>query len=161
MKGKKAGPMILLLTIFAFVLPFVTISCPGVNIPLSGAQLALGTTLDADQLGGGTRTERIPSDPLVMVSFLCALLGLVCAFLDRDRLRPLIALAAAAGGILLLAFQARFTGEALKQGEGLLTLSWGVGFWLALVGFVSTVVWNLMLGRIRATTTTSAVPAEP
>ena|GEM_PF-3727542 len=43
--------------LFCFLLPFVTLSCPGMEATLTGAQLATGTTLEG-------QPDRHPQHPL-------------------------------------------------------------------------------------------------
>ena len=62
-----------LFALFCFLLPFVTLSCPGASITFSGAQLVTGTTVEVPQMFGEAQQQKFDSEPLAVLAFLCAL----------------------------------------------------------------------------------------
>ena len=114
--------------LFCFVLPFVTMSCPGGRFTFSGLQMVTGTTVQEHKMG---------AEPLAAVGLLCALAGLVLCLLKRDNLDIAVGVAGASGGVALLLLKAKIEKDALENGSGMVQISFGPGFWLALLALVA------------------------
>lgn len=121
----KLSPGIFALVLVCFFLPFVSISCMGQEVALSGVQLVTGSSV------GG---EPVEAEPLAVVAFLCTLaaLGLAVRDLRSSSGSPQgsagSAVFAALGAVSLLLLKVRIDREAL-----LLDINYEAGFWLALV----------------------------
>lgn len=151
-----------LLAVFCFVLPFVTLSCPGQRIHLTGYQVAAGTTLESPNGMGGTETRRIQPDLLAAGAALCLVGGLLLSIRKgRDGILASLALAALAA-LQLLVFRSHTASEVLREGGGMIRVEFGLGYWGAL--FLSVAAGALQVVRLqggeRAAPTSAAVAEE-
>lgn len=150
----KLRPATFGLAIFCFILPFVTMSCPGGQYTFSGLQLVTGTTVG---------DQKLPAEPLAGLALLCATVGLLLAFLKQREI-DLLALGASVGGaVLLVVLRAKLLNDALKQG-GVVQLTFDFGYWLAALAFaVATALcilqWQEDKARKRAVGQDETVPA--
>lgn len=141
----KVSPVIFLASILAFVLPFVTVSCGGQKVAsLSGVQLATGTTVQQPQVFGPPQKQRVEPDPAAALAALCAILGLVLSFLSiKNAIAP--AIAGAMGALSLLFMKVRLDDQVVKQGHGMLQVSYEGGFVLTLMLLIAGAAWNAYL----------------
>lgn len=109
--------------LFCFFLPFLTISCPAGRFSFSGVQLATGTTIEEAQMFGEKRERTLPAEPLAT--------GAIGAL----------------NFILLLLLKSKLDQDAVVQGGGMLQVSWGAGYWLALLGYASTAAIVFLMVR--------------
>ncbi len=135
---KKWSPVTFAFAAFCFLLPFVTVSCPGKQVSYSGVQVMLGTTIEEPTLFGEPKKKRIAGDPLARFAFLSALGGLVLACLRVEKESAIgTLLAGGASAALLLALKTKIEGEVLRDGGGMFQVSFGLGFWLALLSCIA------------------------
>lgn len=130
----KLSPLAFLLAILCFALPFVTVSCQGQNVAkLSGLQLATGATVHQPGPFGTVQDKKIDPVPFAYFALLCAVAGGVLGVV-KARKGPLVgtvlALIAAAS---LLLMKAMYDQEITQQGFGLVIVTYGPGFYLALL----------------------------
>ena len=139
--------------LFAFVLPFVTVSCMGEPVAsVSGTTLVAGGTLTpagelarelAEQpgqaVGGDEFDEEVAAEPWAGVAAAAMLVGLVVAFTSLATPVTLAVIAAAGAGSLLL-LRVSITDSLV--GEGPFEVSFSSGWWLALAGCLAVVVVN-------------------
>lgn len=140
-----------LFALFCFFLPFVTLSCPGANITLSGVQLVTGTTVEEPQMFGGPTQRELGSEPLAVLAFLCVLAGLVVGLASPKGVRAISVGLGVLGAVLLLALKAKIGSDVSRQGEGMLSVSYGLGYWLALLSCLFAAAFNFVLAKIRIT----------
>ena len=143
---KKFSPAAFGFAAFCFLLPFVTFSCPGAQASYSGVQVMLGTTIEEPTLFGEPKKKRLDGEPLAQLAFLCALGGLVLAFLRAMKEGATGTLVASgAGTALLLALKSKIEGDVLSEGEGMIQVSFELGFWLALLAFLAAAAASVYL----------------
>lgn len=138
-----------LFVLLCFFLPFITLSCPGTSITFSGTQLVTGTTVEVPQMFGGAAQKKFDSQPLALFAFLCALAGLVVGLSSAKGARRISAGLGILGAVLLLALKAKISGDVSREGEGMLSVSYGFGYWLALISSLFAAVFNFILSRTR------------
>lgn len=138
--------------LLCFFLPFITLSCPGANITFSGAQLATGTTVEVPQMFGGATPKKFDSEPLALFALLCALAGLAVGLSSAKGARTISVGLGILGAILLLALKAKISSDVAREGEGMLVVSYGLGYWLALISALFAAGFNFVLSRVRLTT---------
>src|ERR1051326_4250918 len=99
----KVSPVLFLVTVLCFLLPFVTVSCNGQKIAsLSGTELAFGSNIEQPQMfGGGTARRHLDAEPVATIAFLCAIAGIAVGFLVA-RMPLVSALVGAVGTFFLL-----------------------------------------------------------
>lgn len=142
--------------VILFLLPFVTVSCGGqiMNIPLTGVDLAFGKDLEMKKpdfldppkqlrssrvsIGNSVERSHIPPSPLAIAALGLAVFGMAIAFMSYLPARIMAALSGLAGGVLLLILKMKMDDEAIREGGGLLVLSYGIPFWLALILLLGT-----------------------
>lgn len=131
------------LTLIAFALPFLTISCAGAEIPLSGFDLALGKTLEGSaMLGSGDAPSVIDGQPTVLAAVVCAGLALLASFSSsRSAILRLVRYASSLVGVLMLVLL-RFGSvtDVPADARGMITISYSSGYWLTLLGFMAMFV---------------------
>lgn len=115
--------------LIAFFLPFVTVSCPGMQVTFSGVQLAMGTTFQDPR--NPNDVQRLDGEPLAQGAALSALVGLLLAFLPARTGRIASAVAGGLGAALLLLFKNKLDHDVVAQGMGVLVLNYEPGYWLA------------------------------
>lgn len=141
---KKLSPALFGLTLMCFCMPFVTVSCQEQKImELSGVQLATGTTIKQPSFSGPPKEQKIAGDPLATLAILAGVVGLGTSFIKAKKAAVAPAGSGAAGSILLLMLKSTLDNEIVKQGQGLLLVNYGFGFWLAFLLFVASTVVNV------------------
>lgn len=136
----RRGPSVgMLFALFCFFLPFMTLSCPGGSFTFSGVQFATGTTIQEPQMFGKTTERKIPAEPLATAAFGLTIVAALIGLASTRTPRLATASIAAVNFVLLLLLKSKLDKEALSQGGGMFQVTWGLGFWLALAGYASTV----------------------
>lgn len=143
----KHTPLVFLLAILCFALPFVTVSCQGQNTRFTGIQLATGTTIHQQGLFGVRQDRQVPPVPLVAFALLCSIAGGVFTLL-KFRKAPLVAaiIALVADGVLLL-MKAAYADAISQQSFGVATVSYGVGFYLTFLFLLAAAVLSFLQFR--------------
>lgn len=151
----RRSPAMFAVVAVCFVLPFVSFACSGQRIlTFSGLQLVTGTEVSSQEIqedifGGdpgeifGTpstpaedETERVEPEGLAILALAAAVLGAAGGFM-KGRARSTWSTIAAVGGALsLLALKIKLDGDIEEEGEGIVSLEYRFGFWIALVLFV-------------------------
>ena len=120
----------------------MTVSCQGHDIAsFTGMQLATGTTVEQPQMFGPPQKQKIDPEPFAALALLCAVVGVGTGLSSTKS-----AIAPAASGIIgvvsLLIMKSRVDGEIVKRGEEMFQVSYGTGFFLALLLMIAGVAWN-------------------
>jgi hypothetical protein len=142
---KKISPALFSLGLFCFFLPFTTVSCQQQQLTtFNGVELAGGKEVKTPSiLGSPSKTEKIPGEPLAALAILSGLVGLGGSFIRIKRSAIIPAGSAAAGFILLLMLKSKIDDTVVKEGAGLIVVSYGLGFWLAFIIYVSAMLVNI------------------
>ena len=142
--AKKFSPAIFGIALICFFLPFMNVSCQGQKIAtLTGIQLVTGTTIQQPELpslfGGKKQVqkpEKVAGEPLAILVLLSAVVGLGLSFLKGRKSSIAPAIIGVAGLILLLLLKAELDNDILSEGQGILQLEYGIGFWLTFLLFL-------------------------
>lgn len=121
------------LTLLAFALPFLTISCGGAEMSFSGLDLATGTTIEG---------KHLDSAPAALAALACAVITVI-ASISSSVSRPRIGLrevSSAAGAVLLVVLRFSLAANFPREARGMLEVSYEGGYWLAMVGFIFSFV---------------------
>ncbi|MGI2908212.1 hypothetical protein [Tolypothrix sp. VBCCA 56010] len=142
---RKISPALFTLTLICFFLPFITVSCRQEEIAtLNGIDLAIGKTVRQPSIfGNQSKEEKIPADPLATIALISGVIGLGTSFIKAKKSAFAPAGAGIVGFILLLMLKSKIDSEIVKQGQGLLLVSYGFGFWLAFIFFISATFLNV------------------
>ena len=161
----KVSPVLFVVTVLCFLLPFVTVSCNGQKVDkgqFTGLQLATGTTVEQPQMFGRPQKEKVEAQPLATAALVCALAGLGLSFLGI-RLAIAPAGAGGLGAVLLLLLQSQLSNDIARRSQGMFQLEYESGFWLTLAFFVLATAWNgyvsLSLRKAPATATSPPIAA--
>lgn len=141
----RRSPMMFGVVAVCFFFPFISFACSGQRLlTFSGLQLVTGTEVssaevqenlvgeDASQyLGTEDETEEVGSEGLAVVALLAALLGVGVGFATGRPRSVWSAIAGVLGGLSLLALKFKLDGDIEEEGEGIVTLDYRFGFWLA------------------------------
>ena len=143
--GNKISPALFTLVLICFFLPFITFSCRQEPIAtLNGIELATGKTIKSPSfVGEQTKEEKIPAEPLATLAFLSGLVGLGTSFIKAKKSAIAPVGSGTAGFILLLMLKSKIDDEIVKQGQGIILVSYGFGFWMAFLFFVSAALINI------------------
>jgi hypothetical protein len=162
-KVHRISPAIFGFALFCFLLPFVTLSCPGGEFTFSGTQLALGTTVKSpDMFGQQGEEKKIPSEPLALLALLCVAAGIGAGLLlPAGSSRWVNVLLGILAAVFLLLLRGKISGDALKEGQGMFQVSFGIGYWLALLASCLTVAFNAALSKILPESRVEAVVEPP
>jgi hypothetical protein len=149
---KKISPALFGLTLICFCLPFVSLSCQGDTenrsiITLTGVELATGKNINPpsnpisptpSQEGG----EKIPSSPFATLAILSGIIGLGTSFIKAKKSAIAPASSGVAGFILLLVLKSTIDKKLIEEG-GFIVASYGLGFWLTFILFISASLVNI------------------
>ncbi len=162
------------LALFAFLLPFLSISCAGAHVTMTGLQLATGSVPSELQSMGITRQEwnsqnkgGFSGDSYTVLALLATIGGLVITLASGPWVRKATLTLATAAALLLSATRMSILTDSLKEGQGLVTVQFELGFWLAFLayGFTFTAAvistWDLPMWRRESPPEGSPLPAEP
>jgi hypothetical protein len=143
-----------------FFLPFVTLSCAGRPVvTATGIQLItrqvhspststpLGAPADLDMNGS----------LFVLVAFACSALGMVAS---RRGRRIVAACAGGIGAAALLLFASALSAQIRQRGNGMFTLQYEQGYYLALFGLIAAVTANTVVAE-RQNQVDGAPPSRP
>jgi hypothetical protein len=140
---RKLSPVVFVLALICFFLPFVTFSCQGQRVAtFSGMQLVTGTTLQQPQAFGPPQQQKIDPEPLALLAALAALAGLAVSFLRGKRGAIPPAIAGGLGVVFMLALKSKLDGDVLRQGQGAIQVSYEAGFYAAVILFVGALLIN-------------------
>jgi len=134
------------LAFFFFALPFMTMSCPGGQFTFTGIQMVTGTTVQGEKLG---------AEPLAIVALLCAIAGFALSFGTRDVATGVIG---AAGAFALFLLKVTVDSKTLEKGGGMVQVSFGLGFWLAILALLGGAALSY---QIRQQRTLPLAPPAP
>lgn len=135
---KKISPAVFGLALICFVLPFVTVSCNGQKVmSLSGIQLMTGTSIEQPGMFGGKgQAKKVDGEPVAIIAFIAGIAGLGLSFMKNRKSSIIPAGLGLIGLIMLLVIKIRLDGQVNIAGGatmGLLSLSYGAGYWLAFI----------------------------
>ncbi len=147
---KKISASMFALILICFFLPFMSLSCQGKDIvTMTGLQMATGVELAnpaaslSGSLGGSVaaaaKTQKIAGSVPLGIAFVTAAAGLAATLLLKDRFQQSLVpgVASGIGAIILLFVKSGTDSEVIKQGSGMIQVSYGIGFYLALLLFIA------------------------
>jgi hypothetical protein len=148
---KKITPSLFGLILICFFLPFTTISCQDTQIvTMNGFQVATGTNVDKtgglggfasglESLSGSEKsksTRAIPGSPIAGLALAIACAGIAVGFVKIAQQAVVQAGLGALGVIMLIALKLQIDDQTVKQGQGMLQVTYGTGYWLAILAFL-------------------------
>ncbi|PKP04806.1 MAG: hypothetical protein CVU11_03585 [Bacteroidetes bacterium HGW-Bacteroidetes-6] len=126
---KISFPVILI----AFLLPFVLVKCGNTTIArLNGVDMVTGT-----HVGEGDDVQQIDPNLYVLGAFVLAAVGLVLAFFKKKEIRIAALAVSVLGFLSLIGFYFDVTGEVPGKGKMIVIISLGVGYYIAIIGFLA------------------------
>lgn len=141
-KGHKIGSSGASLVVLFFFLPWVLVSCGGVQVKLSGWQLAAGYSINY-----GFGAEKIPGEPVIFLVLLAALGAIALAYFafQRGHLTTLDGYGLIGLGALpLLVLFIQFSGmkdQAAQQG---IYVEYQIGLWVTILSLIAVIVGGVM-----------------
>jgi len=135
---KNISPAILGFALICFILPWAEISCQGHKVAtVNGFQLVTGTTIEG---------QKVKGEALAVLTLLSAIVGLALCII-KDKRRTLGVIVSSGVGIAtILLLKLKLDGDILREGRGIIQLSYGAGYYLILVSFLSTIGINVYYG---------------
>lgn len=125
----KLSPSAYLSLIAVFLLPFMDLSCDGDRIvSLNGYEVSFGTEITVGSFFDGYSTERVEGNLAVAIAFFMALAAAAVSL--KSQLSG--AVIAAISFVLLLIARAEIQDAIWEEGEGLLMVSFQIGYYLSL-----------------------------
>ncbi len=158
--------------IISFLLPFASVSCPGMpKVNITGLDLVKGSTMTMpSQTGGQPESRQMDPEPFALGAAACAVLGLLLSLVVAGKVRTPFTILGGAGAVLLLLVKNKLQGDLESQmggetmgglgGMGSL-LNWEPAFWFALLAFAGIAVASLVLKGGGASTVAQAPPQAP
>jgi hypothetical protein len=155
-QSRERSPFMFLVVGLCFFLPFISISCSGQRIAtMSGFQLVTGADVEVEEsfleemeqlenLGGtADPNAQTPTpapeetDPSVwaIVALAAAVLGVLVGFVTKGRTRAVGSLAAALAGLVGLIALRFDLGSDVSDAEGLVSVDYRIGYWIAALLF--------------------------
>jgi hypothetical protein len=127
-----------------FFLPFVTLSCGGRPlVTATGIQLMtrqVHTTPASAPLGARADPDMNVS-LFVLVAFGCSIVGV---FASRRGRQTILACAGGIGAVALLLLASSLSGQMRQRGNGMFTLQYEQGYYLALLGLIAAAIANVV-----------------
>lgn len=142
--AKKISPAVFGIIIVCFFLPFMDVSCSGQKfMTFSGIQMVTGTTIQKPGgFGQKSKIEKIDGEPFAVATFVCVLAGLLVSFIKKRKSAILPAIASGAGVVTLLMLKNKIDGDILKDGGGMIQVSYVFGFWAILLLLIISTILN-------------------
>lgn len=132
------------LILACFFLPFITLSCGGEKISLSGVQVIRGADIDESTPG-----KEVSSDAVATTAYALAFAGFFATLISRRFL--IFALLSGLGALTMLIYKWRLD-DALANGSasegvvtGVVAVQYRAGYWLAFLLFIASAAWNSYL----------------
>ncbi len=125
---KKLSPALFGFALFCFFLPFVTMSCPGGRATLTGVQLVTGTEVQGQAVGFSL---------MAVLAFVAAAISLAVSFNKTRQGSFAAGLMGSMAFVFLLLLQLKLRNDAAQQGNSLIVLEFGAGYWLSLLGLAA------------------------
>lgn len=142
--NKKISPAIFGIALICFFLPWVNVSCQGQKVmTLSGIELVTGTTVSEPRMFGPPRTIKVPGETLAALALVAVIIGGILSLFKGQIGVKGPAVVGGLGTILLLLLKSKMDDDILKQSQGVLQISYEMGFYLTLVLFISAVALNV------------------
>lgn len=148
--------------LISFLLPFFVVRCNDQVIDeISGIELISGTTIrsaDDGFLEGMSEEETeenteptgdyISTKIFAIFCLFTAILATAVSFFKNNEKIVLAIAVAGIGALSLLGLYIEVNGESGKQDGGMITIEIGLGFVLALFGFIIQIVYYLMVAKV-------------
>lgn len=147
------------LALFAFLLPFLSISCAGAHVTMTGLQLATGSvpselaSMGMTQKDWNSKDEGYSGDIFTLIALLVTIGGLALSLAKGAGARWTGILLAGLASTSLAASRANLLNSVVKDGHGLVTVQFQLGFWLAFLSLGATIAayivaqWDLPMWR--------------
>lgn len=157
---KFLNPIIFIIIIISFFLPFFNITCQQQKIAsISGFELITGSTISTNSpkreltetaipqndITKGIKTNIISPEPLALIAFLMAVAGLIFSFFEKFSTIG-SAIAGLLGGLLLIFLNSVITDSVLgKINYQPIAVECGTGFYLAIILNIILIIYNIYL----------------
>jgi len=138
------------LIVLLFLMPFIKVSCSGmVNMPLSGMDLATGTTIETKEpFSGKVQKQKVDAEPFAAIALGAAVLGLLIGFIKAKPARIVNAVTGGAGAVFLLLLKNKIDKEVLKEGGGMISVNYEMGFWITILLFITAVIVSIYAASV-------------
>lgn len=134
------------LALVTFCLPWMTVSCQQQKLTsFTGLQMVTGSEVadpSSSMFGGPVKTRRVDPNPLAVVAAVAAVAAFVVSFVGRGAAVPAII-----GVLVAFALKANVDQDVLKQGEGLMSVSYEPGFWGYILSLITGSVFCFIPGE--------------
>jgi hypothetical protein len=159
------------LALFAFLLPFLSISCAGSHVTMTGLQLATGSlpsefeSMGMTKKSWNSKEEGFSGDLFTLFALLATIGGLALSLAKGVTSRWPGILLAALAAVSLAVTRANLLTSVVKEGRGLVTVQFQLGFWLAFLAFGLSIAayivtqWDLPMWRAEREAQAVPVPA--
>lgn len=134
------------LAVLLFLLPWITVSCAGEKVfTFSGADLAIGKTIQAPQGFGTSKKENTREDDAT-IAFLAGIAGILAGFLVKvERVQRIAsAICGGVGGFFLFLLKNKLDREIVAKGAGMIGVDYYFGFWLSMLLFFGAGILNVL-----------------
>lgn len=139
LQSRHTFPGILLFGLLALALPFMSVSCNSQKIAtFSGYEVAFGAAIPRVPTVGSS-ANRLPSQPLILTTFLLSVLACGIGFAMHRAPKLLLAGLSGLSFLLLILFKI-VVGEQATQQMNMLTVDMEMGFWLQLLANLAAAV---------------------
>lgn len=136
-----------IVVLIAFFLPFFLIKCNGQTLAsINGVKLCVGTEVAPAGNSSSAESEIITPKPFASIGLLAAIGGVVLAFLKFEK-RTLIQVITASLGLLsllILNVNMKLALGNSASSQKMITIEMGMGYYLAFLGFLATLVYCIM-----------------
>lgn len=137
---KKISSGLYFVAFVLFFTPWWSASCGGQKfLSVTGIQTATGVEV---QSPGGM--QKIPSAPAIIVAGMLIVIGIIAGLMIKDAKSIIPAFPGIIAGILLLIFKTKLDADAVKQGQGVVQVTFENGFWAAIFTAFAAAVVNFL-----------------
>ncbi len=144
-RAKTFSPAVFGIMMICFFLPFMEVSCSGQKVmSFTGIQMVTGTTIQQPSMfGEETESLKVDPEPLAIITFSFVIIGLLLSFIKNRKSAILPALSAGIGTITLLMLKSKIDNDILREGSGMIQVSYAFGFWVLLMLLIAGVGLNI------------------
>jgi len=132
---KRISSSVFGLILLSFLLPWTTVSCEQQPVmSLTGVQLVTGTTFKQPvTMFSEAKEEKVPGEVLALGAAIAAVIGVCAVFFSLVPSTIIASGAAVLYAILTIVLKIKLDKGIFAQGEGMLQISYGFGFYGSLV----------------------------
>ena len=141
---KKYSVAFYAIILFCFLMPFINLSCAGQKlVSITGYEISFGVSYEQPKfMSDEKKVSKVDAEPLAMLALFMCVLGIIFKFIKISKENIIHLIISAAGGIFLLLLKSKLDNDIIKEGQGVISISYEFGYWFSLLMFLCSAVFH-------------------